>query len=167
MEQLLIRSATEKDFESILAIYNDVVLTSTATFEEEPRPLSEFITNFQSRLKLGYPTLVADVNGQVVGYGTYARFRGASGYRPTVEHSLHVHSDFRGRGIGSKILRQLIESAHDLKLHSMIAGIDASNSGSIKLHENFGFQKVAHIPQVARKFDRWLDLDFMQLILSK
>jgi phosphinothricin acetyltransferase len=166
MNNLNIRPTTEKDLEAILKIYNEVVLTSTATFEEVPRLLSELVSDFENKKKLGFPWIVAEVESQVVGYGTYGKFRNASGYNPTVEHSLHIHSDFRNRGIGSKILKQLIVLAQEQGRHAMIAGIDASNTGSIRLHERFGFKEVSRLPQVAKKFSRWLDLIFMQLIIG-
>jgi L-amino acid N-acyltransferase YncA len=166
MKNFTIRFATEEDMETILQIYNDVVLTTTATFEEEPRPLYEFVSAFENKKKMNFPWIVAQVGQRVVGYGTYGKFRSASGYHPTVEHSLHVHSEFRGQGIGSEILKHLITLAKERSQNAMIAGIDASNVGSIALHEKFGFKKVATIPQVAKKFSRWLDLVFMQLIVA-
>jgi phosphinothricin acetyltransferase len=160
---LILRAARPKDLESILSIYNEIVMNTTATFEEEPRPLSEFQNSYNYKLEKGFPWFVAELNQQVIGYATYGDFRKASGYKVTVEHSLHVHPEFRGQGVGSRLLEMLIVSAKENSLSSMIAGIDSANTQSLLLHEKFGFQKVAELPRVARKFSRWLDLTFMQL----
>ena len=143
-----------------------MVRNTTATFEETPRPLSEFAAAYHDKKAQGIPWIVADLNGQVVGYGTYGIFRKASGYKSTVEHSLHVDANFRGQGIGSEILKELIVLARQNSVHAMVAGIDSANPQSILLHEKFGFKKVGEMPQIARKFSRWLDLTLMQLILK-
>ncbi len=101
MKNITIRAATETDLEAILEIYNEVLVNSTATFEEELRPLSEFTVRYRDKKSAGIPWLVADHDGHVVGYGTYGNFRSASGYKCTVEHSLHVTPKMRGQGIGT------------------------------------------------------------------
>lgn len=162
-----VRPADEADMPSIVEIYNDVVRTTTATFEETPRELIEFTTALERKKISGHPWLVAELDGQIVGYATCGAFRPASGYQPTVEHSVHVHAGFRGRGLGSLLLDRLIAEVRAKGWCSMIAGIDASNEGSLRLHERRGFRQVAKIPRVARKFSRWLDLVFMQLRLDE
>ncbi len=161
-----LRPATEQDLIVVVEIYNEVLKTSTATFEETPRELEEFTSAFHDKKQRGIPWIVAELDGAVVGYGTYGGFRKASGYRTTVEHSLHIDSRYRGKGLGSAILKNLIHEARKKNIHAMIAGLDASNGASIALHEKFGFKKVGEIPQVAKKFSRWLDLVLMQLILD-
>jgi L-amino acid N-acyltransferase len=163
---LNIRRATPEDLQGALDIFNDVVRTSTATFEENPRQLSDYVSAFNEKNLSNVPWLIAEYNGEIIGYGTYGIFRRASGYRGTVEHSLHVRADFRGKGVGSKILKQLIVEAKERSLDSMIACLDSSNTASIVLHEKFGFKKVGEIPRVAKKFARSLDLTIMQLILA-
>ncbi len=167
MEQkkVVIRPASEIDLVSAVEIYNDVVRTSTATFEENPRELEEFILAYREKKRSGIPWFVADHKGDIIGYGTYGPFRKASGYSITVEHSLHIRSDCRGMGVGSSMLRELILAAKSQPIHSMIGALDSSNSPSIKLHERFGFKKVGEIPQVAKKFSIPLNLLIMQLIL--
>lgn len=160
-----IRPATEADMEFAVAIYNEVVVNSTATFEENVRSLQDFITPFRQKQENGIPWIVAEDRGRVIAYGTYGQFRNASGYRPTVEHSLHIVPEFRGQGLGSAILRELMALAKQNGHTSMIAGLDSSNSASIALHKKFGFEKVGEIPRVAHKFGRWLDLLFMQVNL--
>ncbi len=165
--KLVIRPATENDLGQALEIYNDVVRTSTATFEENPRSLEEFILAYREKRASGIPWLIAEYESGVIGYGTFGPFRKASGYKVTVEHSLHIRSDFRGMGVGSSMLNELIIEARKNLFRSMIAALDSSNAPSIKLHEKFGFKKVGDIPHVAEKFSRSLNLVLMQLVLKK
>jgi phosphinothricin acetyltransferase len=110
--------------------------------------------------------LVADDGERrILGFASYGEFRPRGGYRFTVEHSLYVDAAVRGQGIGSTLLAALIERAMDKDVHVIVGGIDADNAGSIRLHERFGFTITGRLPQVGRKFDRWLDLVFMQRIL--
>jgi phosphinothricin acetyltransferase len=104
-------------------------------------------------------------DGAVEGFGSFGDFRTWPGYRTTVEHSVHVRADRRGHGIGTALLEVLIERAAGLGKHAMIAGVDAGNLASLRLHERLGFARVALLPEVARKFDRWLDLVFFELVL--
>ena len=163
---LTIRNALGDDIKSILAIYNDVLLTTNAIYEERPRTEKEVLDWYDSRVSVGFPFFVCEWEGHVVGYCSYGRFRDRACYQPTVEHAIHIASPFRGRGFGSQMLAHLISDARCRNFHSMIAGIDSKNEGSIALHAKFGFRPVAHIPQVALKFDRWLDLVLMQLMLN-
>jgi phosphinothricin acetyltransferase len=165
MADVRIRPLQERDLEAVVAIYNDVVANTTATFEESLRPVSEFAQAFHEKQKTGIPWIVVEKGGEIVGYGTYGAFRRVSGYRTTVEHSLHVRSDCRGQGIGSLILKELIQAAKAQGLHAMVAAVDSSNAASRVLHEKFGFVKVGEMPEIARKFDRWLGLTLLQLIL--
>jgi L-amino acid N-acyltransferase len=164
---MLLRGATENDLEEILQIYNDVIVNTTATFEEVPRELSEWVAIYKEKQSLGYPLIVATIEQKVVGYGSYGVFRKASRYRSSVEHSIHMAPEYRGKGYGSQILQELIHLAQKQKLHAMIAAIDASNASSVFLHRKLGFKIVGEIPQVAYKFSRWLDLTLMQLILEQ
>jgi phosphinothricin acetyltransferase len=161
-----VRDAAEEHLAGILAIYNDVIATSTAVFSDEPVTLSERATWLDGRRASGYPVLVAlGADGAVEGFGSFGDFRTWPGYRTTVEHSVHVRADRRGHGIGTALLEVLIERAAGLGKHAMIAGVDAGNLASLRLHERLGFARVALLPEVARKFDRWLDLILLELLL--
>ena len=162
---MIVRDATAADVEAILAIYNDVMATSTAIYRDEPAPFDEMLEWFETRTRLGYPVLVADEDGEVLGFDSFGEFRRWPGYRHTVEHSVHVRADARGRGIGRELLAEIIVRAGALGKHVLIAGIDADNDVSIRLHERFGFVRVAHFREVGWKFERWLDLVFMQRLL--
>jgi L-amino acid N-acyltransferase YncA len=162
---VVIAEAGDGDLPGLLAIYNDVIETSTAVFSDAPVTLEERASWHQARRAAGYPVIVASDPSGVVGFGSFGDFRSWPGYRFTVEHSVHVRADRRGEGIGSMMLIELIERAGGLGKHSMIAGIDADNVASIRLHERHGFTKVARLAEVAWKFDRWLDLLFLQRLL--
>ncbi|MDP8996012.1 MAG: N-acetyltransferase family protein, partial [Pseudomonadota bacterium] len=117
---------------------------------------------FKARKAQGFPILViADEKG-IAGFATFGDFRAWPCYRFSIEHSVHVRADARGRGLGRKLIRALIDEGRNLDKHLMIGGIDASNVASIALHEKLGFEKVAHLREVGFKFRRWLDLVFMQ-----
>ena len=160
-----IGDAGEADLPGILAIYNDVIATSTAVYSETPVTLEDRQAWFRARTAQHYPVLVARDDSGVVGYATFGDFRAWPGYRFTVEHSVHVRADRRGHGIGSRLVDALIPRARMLGKHVMIGGIDADNAASIRMHERLGFERTAHMKEVGRKFDRWLDLVFMQRTL--
>jgi phosphinothricin acetyltransferase len=160
--RLAVQDADEADLEGLLAIYNEVIASSTAVFTATPVTLDERRRWWQTRTAQGYPVLIArDAHG-VVAFGTFGDFRAWPGYRFTVEHTLHVRADARGRGIGTQLLRVLIERAQSLGKHVMIAGVDADNAASIRFHERLGFTQAGRLREVGYKFDRWLDLVFLQ-----
>jgi L-amino acid N-acyltransferase YncA len=159
---MLIRDAGEEDLPGILAIYNEVMATSTAIFSDRPSTLNERKSWWESRRAQGYPVLVAVDGVSVLGFGSFGDFRSWPGYRYTVEHSVHVAAQVRGRGTGTALVQELLLRATVLGKHVMVAGIDAANTGSIRLHERLGFTQVGLLHEVGRKFDRWLDLVFLQ-----
>jgi phosphinothricin acetyltransferase len=162
-----IRDAREADLPAILAIYNDVVATSTAIYRDDPATLEDRRSWFAARQQEGQPVLVAVDGETVIGFAAFGGFRPWPGYRFTVEHSVHVRADRRGQGVGGALMGPLIARATALGMHVMIAGVDAGNEPSIRFHERFGFRKVAHLPEVGFKFGRWLDLVLMQRRLSE
>jgi L-amino acid N-acyltransferase len=160
-----IDNATESDLPEIVAIYNEVIATSTAVFSEQPTTIERQREAFDRRRPEGYPVIVARERGAVLGFGSYGPFRTWPGYRLTVEHSVYVATPARRRGIGRRLVEELLERARAQGMHVIIAGIDAENAPSLRMHEQLGFERVACLPEVARKFDRWLDLVLLQLIL--
>lgn len=161
-----IRDATQADLPSILAVYNDAVLHTTAIWNETPVDLENRRAWFVERRGRGYPVLVAVEGDEVVGYASFGDWRAFEGYRHTVEHSVYVHRDRRGAGIGESLLRVLMPRAAALGKHIIIAGIEAGNAPSLRLHARLGFVETARMPEVGRKFGRWLDLIFMQKTLD-
>lgn len=161
-----VRHATEKDIPEMLSIYNDIILNTTAVYDYKPHTLEMRQAWYRSKQEQGYPVFVADEEGAVVGFSSIGPFRNWAAYKYSVENSIYVKSDMRGRGIGKLLIPPVIEAARQLQMHTVIAGIDATNESSIRLHKSFGFEETAHFRQVGYKFGRWLDLKFFQLILN-
>lgn len=161
-----IRASGEADLPAILAIYNDAVENTTAIWNETISDLEGRRTWWRERTARGFPILVAEAGGEVVGYGTYGDFRVYQGYRFTVENSVYVRKEMRRKGIAAALLAALIDAAEGQGLHVMVAGIEAGNTASIRLHERFGFREVARMPETGFKFGRWLDLVLMQKMLG-
>jgi L-amino acid N-acyltransferase len=159
---MLIRDATDADLPEILAIYNDVVATTTAIYDERASTLEERRAWYEDRRRHGLPVLVADSGGEVVGFSSFGEWRSRWGYRFTVEHSVHVRADRRRQGFGRALIEALFPPASALGMHVMIAHIDSAATASCRLHRQLGFEPVGTFRQVAHKFDRWLDLVAMQ-----
>lgn len=165
---ITVRAAERSDMPAILAIYNDAVLHTTASYDFEPRSLDGQYAWFDAKQQQQFPVVVvADDAAGVIGWSSFGSFRVWPGYLYTVEHSIYVAPGRRGQGIGKLLLPPLIEAAKERKLHAMVGGIDAANIASLKLHAHFGFEQVAYFKQVGFKFGRWLDLIFMQLLLDE
>lgn len=160
-----IRKSAIQDLPGILQIYNDVILHTTAVYDYEPHTLEMRKAWYEAKQKDGYPVYVATEDDQILGFSSISPFRAWAAYKYSVEDSVYVSADSRGRGIGKILLEPLIEACHIMNLHTVIAGIDATNKVSIHLHESLGFIEVAHLKEVGYKFNRWLDLKFLQLIL--
>ena len=161
-----IRQAEKKDLPRLLTIYNDVILNTTAVYDFQPHSLAMRTGWFESKQKDGYPVFVAEENNEILGFSSFGPFRAWAAYKYSVENSVYVAAEHRGKGVGKLLLAPLIEAAEKKDMHVIIAGIDASNIASIQLHRAFGFEEVAHFKQVGYKFGRWLDLKFFQLTLK-
>jgi len=161
-----IRNAVPDDIPAILAIYNEVIENSTAVYCDDPVSLAERQAWYSGRMAHGYPVLVAEQQGKVVGYASFGDFRSYPGYRFTVEHSVHLAENCRGQGIGTALVAALLPLASALGKHVMVAAVDAANLGSIRFHQRLGFKEVGRLPGVGYKFGRWLDLVFMQCTLA-
>lgn len=165
-----IRPATASDVPAILAIYNEVIATSTAVYAIAPVTLDDRRAWFETRRDAGFPVLVAaegDTPDDVVGFASFGEWRGAwPGFRYTVEHSIHVRADRRGCGIGRPLVEALFPLALAMDKHVMLGGIDAENEASLRFHARLGFTPVAHFREVGHKFGRWLDLVFVQRYLD-
>ena len=161
-----LRDATVDDLSGIMEIYNDAVLNTTAIWNEVVVDLENRKDWFAARTSRGFPVIVAILDGKVAGYASYGDWRAFDGYRHTVEHSVYVDTTHQGAGIGRALMQALIERARDLGKHVMVAGIEAGNAGSIRLHEALGFQQVGLMREVGAKFGRWLDLVLVQRILD-
>jgi phosphinothricin acetyltransferase len=172
---VLIRDATEADMAAVTTIYNALIDTTTVAWTEQHQTLEERLAWFAEQQAEGNTVLVAVDDGRapgrepVVGFAAYGSFRGAGrwpGYRYTVEHTIHLDRSCWGAGVGRQLLEALIGRARGAGMHVMVGAIDGDNIGSIDFHERLGFVEVARMPEVGRKFDRWLELVLMQRILD-
>ena len=164
MTGFAIDNAGPRDVAAITAILNEAAATSTATWHEYARTEAEMADWLAARQK-DYVVLAARDAAGLAGYASYGPYRTGSGYRHSVEHSLYVRKDARGRGIGKALLAALIERARAQGRHVLLGGVDSDNRTSIALHAKFGFVETGRMPQVGRKFDRWLTLVFLQKTL--
>ncbi|NLY27468.1 MAG: N-acetyltransferase [Alcaligenaceae bacterium] len=163
---VILRTANETDLHGILAIYNHAVRHTTAIWNETEVDLENRRAWLQLRQSKNFPVLVAVEENNILGYASYGEWRAFDGYRHTVEHSIYIHEQARGRGLGRQLMQALIEHARTQNIHVMIAGIDASNQASIRLHESLGFKHAGLFREVGIKFGKWLDLCCMQLTLD-
>jgi phosphinothricin acetyltransferase len=159
---MIIRDADEADLPQILAIYNDILLTSAAIYSYEATTLEERAAWMAARRARGFPVIVAGEPGDVEGFATFGDWRPYPAYLHTVEHTVHVRADARGRGVGRALLQALMPRARALGMHRIIGAIDSDNAASIGLHASLGFVEVGRFDEVGRKFDRWLSVVFMQ-----
>lgn len=161
----LIRPATEADLPAITDIYNEAGVGTTASYDLEPVSVAERREWMRHKSVAGFPVLVAEDEGHVVGFAAYGPFRDKAGYRHTVEHSVYVAQGERAHGVGRLLMRALVDRARGDGLHTMVGVLDADNEASVAFHTRLGFVEVGRMPQVGRKFDRWLDAVFVQLML--
>ena len=164
MNQYHIRLATEADLPIINDIYNHYVINSTCTYQVEPERMEDRVKWFAAHGPK-HPVTVVEVEGRVLGWGSLSAFHRRAAYQNTVENSIYIHHEQRRKGIGSVILADQIRRAQEIGHHTILAIIDADQAGSIGLHQKFGFTRAAHLKQLGFKFNRWLDVVYMQLML--
>lgn len=152
---------------AILAILNEAIVNSTALYDYVPRPPEAMTGWFATKRANGFPVIGAvDEAGTLMGFASWGAFRAFPAYKYTVEHSVYIHIDHRGRGLSKQLMNELIRRARDAQLHVLVGCIDASNAASIGLHERLGFVHSGTFPQVGFKFGQWLDAAFYQLNLD-
>jgi L-amino acid N-acyltransferase YncA len=164
-ETMQIRDASAADLPAILAIYNDVVSNTTAIYDQHPSTLEARRAWFEERTAKGFPVLVAELSGAVAGFSTFGEWRSRWGYRYTVEHSVHVRADVRGRGIGRALLEALFPRAQALHVHMMIGHIDTAAAASLRLHERLGFTRVGTFSEVGKLRNGWLSVVAVQRVI--
>jgi phosphinothricin acetyltransferase len=164
--EIKLRAYKIEDTPAILDIINYNILHSTALYDYNIRTIEQQKLILEDKLVKGFPVIIAESEGSVIGFGMYSEFRFREAYKFTVEHSVYVNEEYHGKGIGKLLLAALIKLAKNQKLHTMVAVIDAENQSSVEFHEKFGFKTVGIIKESGYKFDRWLDSVFMQLILE-
>lgn len=163
-----IRPCGRPHLPAIREIFNEVILTSTALFEYAPRSLETVTQWFAAKEAAGLPVLGCFAPGSdtLLGFATYGPFRPFAAFRSTVEHSVYVHQQHRGQGVGRELLTAILDKARASGMHLMVGGIEATNTASIELHRRFGFTHAGRIHEAGHKFDRWLDLDFYEKRLA-
>ena len=159
-----IRLATVADAQAINAILNHYVTNSTATFITELVSLEERLQWLKAHDGV-HPVLVAEEQGEVIGWAALSSFRTRAAYRQTAEVSVYVNHNYHRRGIGRALLEELLKRARGVGYHSIIGGCCSESAASLALLEQFGFTRAAHFHEVGRKFDRWLDVVFLELVL--
>ena len=161
-----ILDAVEADLEKITEIYNDVIRTSTAVFSDAPVTVEDRVAWWKARVAQGYPVLVARDEDGVAGFATFGDFRAWPGYRFTVEGTIHIDASVRRRGVGAALMEVLIQRARAAGKHVMVAGVDEANIASLRFLEGNGFERAGQLREVGHKFDRFLDLVFLQYTLE-
>ena len=164
--QISIRHAEERDAEAIRSIYNYEVEHETATFDLVPRSLEDQLE--WQRVRTGaFCVYVAELDGEVVGFGALSPYKERAAYRTSVEDSVYVRRDLGRQGTGRAMLSHLLEAAENGGFHAVMARITTLSEGSIALHEALGFQLVGIERQIGRKFNKWLDVALMQCLLTE
>lgn len=162
----MIRSAVENDLYGILEIYNDAILNTNAVYTYRIQTLQERKSWFNKKKEDNFPVLVFEEKNKVIGFATFGPFRAWPAYKYTIEHSVYVHKEHRNYGVGTALVKQIIKKANEREFATLVAGIDASNEKSIRMHEKLGFQYCGIIKRAGYKFGQWLDLAFYQLNLK-
>ena len=163
---MLIRDANNSDFDEITTIYNHYIENTVITFEEECVNKEEMLRRFEKLKNSKLPWIVAQKDGQILGYAYAHLWHDRSAYRYSVEPSIYLKPTFIGKGIGKALFKQLLTKIEELGMKSALSLITVPNEPSIALHESFGFKKVGLLPNIGIKFDRWLDVGLWQLELK-
>ena len=162
----LIHCNYEQHAATILEIFNHAIAHSTALYEYQPRNLSFMQQWFDMKRAGNFPVIGLEQDGKLLAFASYGSFRPHPAYKYSVEHSIYVHPEQRGKGLGKHLLQAIIQEAEEQNYHLLIGGIDAQNTASIALHTSLGFVHAGTIQQAGFKFGRWLALAFYQLILK-
>ncbi len=160
-----IRKATMEDAGQIAEIYNFYIQNTHHTFETEPVDSDEMRKRIGETIE-SYPFLVCEENSEIWAYAFAARYKSRCAYKSSAEVSVYVKNNLRQKGIGKILYEKLFEELSKTDVHAIIAGIALPNEESIKLHERFGFEKVAHFREVGFKFGRWIDVGYWELLMQ-
>ena len=165
MSAVNIRDAGHEDAAAITRIYNHYVMNSTVTFDTEPKTVEDRVVWLEAHGER-HPVVVAELEHEVVGWGSLSAWHQRPAYEASVEVSSYIAPEFLGRGIGSRLMEHLIERAERIGHHALISQIVAGNAASVALGERFGYREVGRLPEVGRKFDMWLDVIIMIRLLG-
>ena len=162
-----IRPVSVCDAESISSIYNFYVENTTISFEESPVSQDEMANRINEKIEI-YPWLIYEENGIILGYAYLGKWKERAAYRFTVEDSIYVHHQAKGKGIGKLLFDALISEIRQRKdIHSIMGVISLPNESSVSLHEKYGFKKIAHFSEVGYKFGKWIDVGYWQIMADR
>jgi phosphinothricin acetyltransferase len=147
---------------AILDIFNDAISNTTSVYYYKPHTIEDMLPWYEEKVRDGFPVLVFEENNHVIGFAAFGPFRDRPAYKYTVEHSVYVHKDHRGKGVGTRLMMDLIKIASEREYATMVAGIDSGNEVSRAMHENLGFTNCGTVKRVGYKFGKWLDVTFYQ-----
>jgi L-amino acid N-acyltransferase len=157
----------QKHSRAILDIFNEAIANSTALYDYKPRTIESMAPWFATKRLNNFPVIGLESDaGELVGFASFGTFRAFPAFKYTIEHSIYIHKDHRGKGLGAVLLPAIVLEAQARQVHVMVGAIDASNQASIALHEKFGFKHSGTVHEAGFKFGRWLDLAFYQNILA-
>lgn len=162
---VIIRNATKNDIQDILNIINYYINTSTNDYRYNKININELLNWQNNSIKNNQPIIVATINNSIVGYATYNQFRNRTGFKYSVEHSIYCHHHYTNKGIGKLLMNQLFISAKNNNIHTMIACIDSNNEKSIHFHYQLGFTHIGQLKEIGFKFNQFLNMNLMQIIL--
>jgi L-amino acid N-acyltransferase len=167
LETIIVDCTHDRHAKAILDIFNDAIANSTALYDYKPRTADSMTAWFATKQTGSFPVIgIESTDGQLIGFASYGTFRAWPAYKYSVEHSVYVHKEFRGRGFGLQLMKLLIERAKLQQKHVLVGAIDLTNEASIAMHKQLGFEACGIVKQAAFKFNRWLDLALYQLILQ-
>lgn len=161
---MIIRKAELKDASQVADVYNYYVQQTHHTFETEPLGAEEMQKRIEDTTE-DYPFLVAEEDGEIVGYAYATQFKLRQAYEYASEVSIYVRNAAKQKGIGSQLYTQLFEELQETDIHAVVAGISLPNDASVRFHERLGFEKVAHFKEVGYKLGRWIDVGYWEKIL--
>ena len=161
----MIREASEEDAPAIASLWNGVIRDTLITFNPVEKTADDVADMLTIKAAQGHGTFVAEASSGILGFVTYGQFRSGAGYRHSCEHTIICGPATRGMGIGRALMEAAMDHARAAEFHSMIAGVSAANPDGVAFHEKLGFKQIAVLPEVGRKFGRWLDLVLMQKML--
>ncbi|WP_241963261.1 GNAT family N-acetyltransferase [Paracoccus suum] len=163
---IILREAGAADAPAIAAIYAALIADTTITFRSAPTSTEDRAAWIAERQASGFPVMVSERDGDVLGYASYGPFRGLDGYRLTVEHTIALSPAARGQGLGRELMQALIARARSDGLHVMVGALSSDNAASRRMHAALGFTLAGTLPQTGQKFGRWLNLELWQLLLD-
>lgn len=161
---MIVRDAEERDIPSILAIWNPAIRDSLATFNSEEKSGADIVDMIAEKRMAGHAFIVAEDDG-ILGFAYFGQFRGGKGYARTMEHTIYVAEEAKGKGAGKSLMSAIEDRAILAGAHTIFAGVSAENPAGIAFHTRLGYSEVARLRDVGRKFDRWIELVLLQKYL--